>query len=75
MVELVGSLQSTVVKDDNQIQIFAIPALTEQGAMQKTRLNIRTKGIDGADITRVEKAESAGLPGWSVYEVKVVSPR
>lgn len=75
MVQVFGSVESTVLMDDVLITEFRIPAISKTLARQRARTNARLKGLDTPEITGIEELREGDLPGQTIYIVSVESLR
>lgn len=75
MVQFFGTVERSVVEDDQQTTVFRIPAVSKTGARQRAKGNARVKGLNNFSIKSVEQAGKGDLPGVKLYDVVVTSDR
>lgn len=76
MVQLFGSVERSIIKDDGTVEtVYRIPAVSETTARGRARGNNRLKGLRNPEFQSVEPVADADIPGQTMYEVVVESSR
>lgn len=74
-MSIAGELINSEIVDGSQELVWEIPAIREQIAQRKAKLNARIKGLENPSILNIQKTSKTGLPGRSVFKVTVEADR
>lgn len=73
--QITGNVVKSVIRDNEVVTEFEIPAVTKSIARRKARINAMVKGLDSPSINSIELVGQADIPGQRLYSVEVVSIR
>jgi len=75
MVEVLTVQEPTVVQNGNVVTTFRVPAISKTIARRRAKGNARLKGLESPEIREVNEVAPGGIPGQTIYEIKVVTRR
>lgn len=75
MVEITGTLESSVAEEQSVKRTWRIPAISKTVARRRAVANSRVKGDSSPSVANTSKVGSGSVPGQSIYLVEVESER